>query len=262
MRYEVLHWIWVAFFIVFGIYLMVRPGCLTKIRGMFERPLSGTGEEFQHRVQAAVLRREEAESVPRVIAVYIGGITVALGIVAALTWIQSGLLYGVMCLLFAMISGITYLQLRNMQAKRVAVLAPRTPVSVIPAFWFFAAVASALSILAFALRPDARVSTIIVCVSSLLTTAIAWRLTRLPALLSGQDIAMEKLVDDRVRATRSRNVLNLAIIQPFVLCSQLLITDTTNVQLAAFFFSLLVFLAYFAWSQRKLAAPLPVLSIQ
>jgi hypothetical protein len=260
MRYEVLHWIWVAFFILFGIYLMFRPDCFTRIRGKFDRPLSRTGEEWRDRVTAAVIRREEAERVPKVLGFYIGGATVALGIVAALTWIEPGLLYGVMCLVLAAVSGITYLQLRNMQSKRVAVLAPRTAASVIPAYWFLLAVVAALSILAFAVRPEVRAATIIVCVSSLITTAIAWRLTRLPALLSGQDVALEKIVDDRVREVRSGHILGLAIVQLFVFCSQVL-DNATAPQLAAHFFSLAAFLVYFGWFMRRYAAPLPIAAV-
>jgi hypothetical protein len=154
------------------------------------------------------------------------------------------------------------LQLRNVQTKRVAVLAPRTTESVIPPYWFLASALAALSILVFALRPDLRIAAIAVCVSSLLTAGIAWRLTRLPALLSGEDVATEKLVDDRVRARRSINVLSFAVVQPFVLCSQLLDRTTTDAQFAAFIFSLLVFLAYLSWSMRKQAAPLPPLIAQ
>jgi hypothetical protein len=256
---QFLHWFWVAFFVLFGIYVVFKPDCFTRIRSMFVHAMPRTDEATRARIQAAVVRREEAEHIPRTIGLYIGGVTLALGIVAAFTWIQPAMLYGVMCLVFAAVSGITYLQLRNMQPKRIAVLAPRTPVSVISPYWFAAGAVSAVSILTYAMRPEARIASIIVCISSIATTAIAWRLTSLPALLSGQDVATEQLVDERVRALRSSNTLGLAIVQPFVLAAQF-IDGATPAQLAAFFFSVSLFVAYMIWSMRRLASPLPTLT--
>jgi hypothetical protein len=80
--------------------------------------------------------------------------------------------------------------------------------------------------------------------------AISSRLTHLPALLSGEDVPAEQLVDDRVRTQRSCNALSLAVVQPFVFCSQF-VDAATNVQLATLFFTLAVFLAYMVWAVRK-----------
>lgn len=249
-----LHWIWAAVFLGGGSYMMLRPGCFTRIRGKFGRPLFDAHDEMGERLQAAVARRERAERLPRAMGLYIGGVTIALGIIAALTRIEPGVLYGVACLLLSGITGITYMQLRNMQVKRVAVLAPRVAGSVIPPYWYAIGVINALSILTFITRPELRAATILVCISSLATMAIASRLTHLPALLSGEDVPAEQLVDDRVRALRSCNVLALAMVQPFVFASQLL-ADATNAQVATLFFSLAVFLAYLYWALRKGSAP-------
>lgn len=254
-----LHFVWAAVFLIGGGYMLLRPDCFTRIRGPFGRRLQVDDAQMQARFDAAVARREQAERLPRALGLYIGGITIAVGIIAAVSRIQPAVLYGVLCLIMSSITGITYMQLRNMQAKRVAVLAPRSATSVIPAYWYALSIVNALSILTFATHPELRIPAILVCLSSLATMALASRLAHLPALLSGDDVPAEQLVDDRVRTLRTCNVLSLAVVQPFVFCSQLL-KYANDVQTATMFFTLAIFLAYMAWAARKRTAQPPLLT--
>jgi hypothetical protein len=190
----------------------------------------------------------------------LGAVSLVLAAIAAFTPVQPALLYGILCLEIVFVNAVTYLYLRTVPTKRVAVLAPRTIGSVIPWYWFALAVVSALAVLTYVSKPSYAISAIVVCVSSLLTIAIAWRLTQLPALLFGDDVATEQLVDDRVRTGRSSSALNLAMVQPFVLCSQVIDRTTTDAQLAVLFFTLLVFFVYMIWSLQRSTARLPMLT--
>lgn len=254
-----LHWIWAGAFFISGAYMFLRPDCITRIRGPFGRRLR-VGENLQERFDAAVARREAAERLPRAIPFSIGAIAIGLGLLAALTEGQPAVMYGVLCLSISTITGIAYMQLRNMQSKRVAVLAPRSAVSVIPVIWYLLAAFGALAILSFAAHADLRVAAISVCISTLTTTAIAFRLAHLPALLSGEDVPVEQIVDDRVRTLRTCNVLALALVQPFVFCSQL-VDRATSLELATMFATLAIFLAYLAWATRKRTAQPPMLTV-
>ena len=256
-KYLLLHWIWAALFAGLGVFYAIKPGCLCgmpkfRIPGGADRP----------RIDTVVNRRKQVERVPEYVGFYLSAISFALAAVAAFTRVQPALLYGILCLEIATVNAVTYLYLRTAPTKRTAVLTPRTIGSVIPWYWFAFAVAGALVVLIFLSNPTYAISAIVVCASSLLTIAIAWRLTQLPALIFGDDIVTERLVDDRVRAARSSNALILAVAQPFVLSSQVIDRTTTDGQLAALFFTLAVFVVYGIWSVYRSTAPLPALTTQ
>jgi hypothetical protein len=254
-KYLLLHLIWAAVFVGLGVFYAFKPGCLCGAP-KFRMP---NGAD-RSRIDAVLSRRKQIERVPGYVGFYLSAASFALAAIAAFTRVQPALLYGILCLEIATLNAVTYLYLRTAPPKRIAVLAPRTIGSVIPWYWFALAVAGALAVLTWVSNPSYAISAIVVCVSSLLTIAIAWRLTQLPALLSGDDIVTEQLVDDRVRVARSSSALMLAMAQPFVLCSQVLDRTTTDAQLAVLFFTLAVFLVYMIWTVHKSTAPLPVLT--
>src|SRR5579884_639642 len=256
-KYVLLHWIWAAVFAGLGVFYIFKPGCLC---GMPKFRIPDAAD--RSRIDAVLTRRKEIERIPRYIGLYLSAVSFALAAVAAFTPVQPALLYGILCLEIAIVNAVTYFYLRTAPPKRIAVLAPRSVGSVIPWYWFALAMASALAALTMVSNTAYAISAVVVCVSSLYTIAIAWRLTQLPALLSGDDIATEQLVDDRARRARSSNALVLALVQPFVLCSQVVDGATTDVQLSALYFTLAVFLVYAIWSVYKANAPLPALTAQ
>ena len=210
-----LHWWWLGFFVGFGILILLRS-----------RSFGGFGCEIdaacdsQQRISAAFERRRTAEPLSRWLVAPWGIASIAIGVVAAVTHVLPVLLYALMCLCGAITFGVAYLHLRNLSEKRVAVLAARSPFSAIPPLWFAAAMLSALSILPFATQRDDAVPTLVVFFSTLATVAISWRLTLLPAVLSGVDVPAEQAVDDRIRARRSSSVLFLALVQPLAFSFQ------------------------------------------
>jgi TRAP-type C4-dicarboxylate transport system permease large subunit len=150
-----------------------------------------------------------------------------------------------MCFSAALIVALAFWRLRNSQPTRVAALTVRTSESVIPAYWFVASAICALLVLSFGSSRGYELSAIIVCVSALLTTFIAWRMTLLPALLTGEDIPAEELVDQRLRFNRSTTCMIYALVQTFVFCSQF--GDLNAQQLAIAALSLVLWAAFGIW---------------
>jgi len=254
MTHEVLaHWFWSAFFVLFGIYLVRRSFLGAPVCAACSiRVKDGGGDDGVNRIAAAVERREQAEGPAPRLGVWTGIPCIALGFIAAFTNVQSATLYAVMCLMLAAGTAAGFLRLKNSQSKRVAVLASRTPNSVIPSYWFAIGAASALSVLAFANDPRYVASALFVCVASLTATAIAWRLTQLPALWSGVDVPAEMAVDDRLRFVRSAVVLFYALAQTFVFCAQPTIAQPSALQTAAYIWNWIPWIAFAIWMVWRL----------
>jgi hypothetical protein len=203
--------------------------------------------EWHERFQAALCRRERAEGRPAPIGWFMGAVSLILGAVAVSSKIQDGLLYAMLCLAMAAIFGAVFLRLRNCQRTRVAILAPRSSDATIPWLWFAWSIAAALAVLAY-VGSQWEIPAILVCFSTLATAMIAWRLTRLPAILTGTDLAAEQVVDDRLRRYRACSVLALSFVQPFVLASQ--DPGRSDLQTVAYWMSWAGFVAFTLWQLR------------
>lgn len=199
---------------------MIRGDRMTAVKRAFCWFSFPDGYDWGTRIQRAIERRQIAEGPPVTLGRWTGGAGVLLSLACAFTSAPVAVLYAILCLVIAMLAAGVFMQLRNTQQKRVAVLSARTPDKVLPPYWFALALLSSLSILPFAERPEWTFAAIAVCISSLATAFVAWRLTQLGAILTGEDIAAEQYVDDRVRSYRVSTVLLLALIQPFVFATQ------------------------------------------
>jgi hypothetical protein len=257
-----LHWFWVAFFITFGAYLIMRRRSLSPVSaavGAFGTcKIRARDASTQQRLDAAAARRENSEHIPSYVGLYMGAAAVLMGVIAAFTWIQPALLYGVLCSDLAIIMAAAYLHLRNSQPRRIAMLSVRTPDSVIPSYWFILSAIAALALLTYATQSQFAISSAVVCVTTLVTTAIAWRLTQLPAMLAGVDVPAEQVVDDRLRFSRSASALILAMVQPFVFCSQTIVVHTSIAQTATLAFASVIWIAFCAWVIAKQFRPLTI----
>lgn len=245
-----LHWFWTGFFVLFGVFLMTRnktflsacsADCFMKFKA---------DNDALNRLTAAVKRREQAEGAPFPLGVWLGSYSILLAAVAATGRVQPALLYACLCLGMAAASAVVFLRIRNSQSVRVAVLSARNADSVIPFYWFAIAFASALAVLTYTANTQYRGAALLVAVSSLITTAIAWRLTNLPALLTGVDVSAEQVVDDRLRFFRSRAAMVFAVVQTFVFCSQV-IGDATVPQMASYWFTFAVWISFAVWMIRR-----------
>lgn len=241
-----LHWFWVVFFFGFGVYLIWQRDHMGSVRGACRYcAIVAGGDSAGSRIDDAIVRRQEAEGTPPPTGWWIGVVSIVLSILAAFSPVPVGLLYALLCLTMAAVTGAAFLHLRNTQRKRVAVLSPRAPEGTISPLWFFLSVVCAISILVFLADPVWALPAALVCASALGTTLIAWRLRELGAILSGVDLPAEQVVDNRLRLYRSSIVLMFAFIQPFVFASQ--IVHRSGIEDIVSIVPSLAWLSFFFW---------------
>jgi hypothetical protein len=219
MKAEFIHWFWPGFFTLFGLFLLWRSpvGSPSAVAGWARTE----DEETTSRLRRAWCKRRQAEEISKPVKLLPGAASIILAIITAFAGSAGAICYGILMLAIAGSAAAAYLQLRNKLPIRVAVLQPRNPGSVIPFFWF--ALASAQGLLALAALPIHNVGTqlgaLFVCFSSLGCAWLAWRVTGMPALLAGEDLATETFVDARLRFYRAASILVYAFAQSFVFLS-------------------------------------------
>jgi hypothetical protein len=244
-----LSWVWVGLIALYGLGLLWRPKLLAADCGSLRLFRIAEPDE-QQRALSALERRTQAEQVSATPG-YVGAAgAFVLAAVGAITTIPPVLLYGLFCLWLAAIIALMFLQLRNAQPKRVAVLAPRSPARVIPLWIVALAVVDAVTPLAYASQSQFTSGAILICCSTLATLLVAWRLTYMPALLQGDDVPAEVFIDNRLRAHRTAALLLLTVVQPFAFLSQL--EQTTNIEQAAIALSFAVFICVALFALRGL----------
>ncbi|HET7815506.1 MAG TPA: hypothetical protein VFL13_14160 [Candidatus Baltobacteraceae bacterium] len=246
----ILHWFWTAFFAGFGVYLLLRPDCMMRTSCRVLRLRDGADRP---RVDAAVERRRAVEHISNATGYGAAAFCFVMSAITAVTHVSTGLLYAIFCLGLALTMTALYLQLRNSQPTRIAVLNARTPASVIPVWAFLAAGVSAVCCLLLAAMPHLRVSALVVFASTAVTVFAAWRLTSLPAILQGVDVPVETALDQRLRFHRSAGVFVMGIVQPFVFASQSL-DDRFPAVWIAYFVTLIPFFAFAVWVGRRMVA--------
>jgi hypothetical protein len=245
-----IRWVWAAVFFGLGIFLTLHGGCYASARKAFKGLSLGKRPEVDPRLEDALARREAAEGPPAPIGRWTGFASLALSFAAVFSPLPVGLLYALLCFVVAMTGAATFLQLRNVQRTRVALLSVRTPENVIPPIWFVLAFTCALLALIAVGDPAWTGPSVLVCCSSIFTMFIAWRLTQLGAILSGEDVPAEQIVDERVRFYRSSTTLMLAFAQPFIFISQMYFNDGL-LHWAGYFATCLSFIAFFVWMMRR-----------
>lgn len=248
--YAILHWFWAAFFAGFGVYLLIRPGCMMRATLRVLRLRDGSDRE---RFDAALERRRSIEHIPNSTGYSAGAFSLIMAVITAFSHISTGLLYAIFCLGLASAMTVFYLHLRNSQPKRVAVLSARSAGTVIPSWAFGLGAVSALTCLAITTITQLTVPASVVFVSTAITIFAAWRLTSLPSILQGIDVPVETVLDARLRFQRSASVLILGLAQPFVFCSQSL-DDRFQVLWLAYFVTLVPFFVFAMWVARKMFA--------
>jgi hypothetical protein len=191
--------------VLFGAWILRSRRCFSSVGALIRRPCGDS--PYAQRLRDAVDRREALEALPsEAMATWIGGASLAAALLAALTPIPATLLYAVVCVVLAGTLAAAYLRLRRAGGRRVASLRARRPEGAVPA-WLSALVAVA------AVSP---LAAILVTAAGLLIVVLGNRVVHLPALLTGQDPAVEEYVDDRLRAVRSVNLFATATAPPYV----------------------------------------------
>jgi hypothetical protein len=223
--------------------------------GLFAANLQGLRIEdpqLRARVVFALEQRRRLESIP--LGVKIAGsiwIIAGLSLVGAaaadlIPHTQEPVWYAITCLGLALLMVRIYFQIRTPQPVRVAVLQPRASTQVIPPYWYALVLLSSCAVLTYVRFSQLTAAAIIVCAASLALAAIAWRLTQLPARLLGQDVEIERFVDDGVRFRRAAAVLFLAIGQSYIFMS-LTLKYAGDLQQGAFAATALLFIGNLCW---------------
>jgi hypothetical protein len=176
------------------------------------------------RIEAAIERRKQAEGAPKPLGLWIGVSGLVVAVLIAFTSLNVVFIDALLYFCMAVGCAAVFVGLRNSQRTRVAVLAVRRPVNVIGVHWFALA---------------------LFCAASLICIALAWRLTGLPAMLSGVDLPAEEIVDDALRLRRSSFILMSAMAQTTILASQ--IDAPAEVRLPMFCATFAVPVIFFGW---------------
>lgn len=245
---EYAHWATAAVFAGVAVYVAVNGRYALNARCAWAglRVAAGDGSSDDERIEAAIKRRQIAEGPPAPIGLYLSALFFLLAVAAAFNVHGFLLLLVVaMCVGVPLVTALTFSRLRNSQPVRAALLAVRSSSSVIPAYWFVAAAVCALLVLSFANVPERVVPAIVVCVSSLVTIYMAWRMTLLPSLLAGEDISAERLVDERLRFNRSTVCMFYALLETFTFCN--VYGGLSEMQSAAFYVCLAAAVAFWVW---------------
>ncbi len=205
-----------GFFILYGLYMAVRPVCFAQVCPLFSG-IVVPDHELAMRLRSAQLRRKEAEGIPLRL-----GWAVALVafLCAGLSWFTSvpqQLWYALLCVCIAGSFGIAYLSIRSATKKRSAILHQRSIGA--PIWVFIVAVLSALSLFVYADNAKLAFAVSLVAASCIFTSFLAWRVATMPALLTGQDNVVEVFVDDRLRRVRAGAVVTFAVVPQFVYAS-------------------------------------------
>jgi hypothetical protein len=251
------HWLLSGVFVLLGVLFVTRGRNYAgpASASCWIRFASPDGGAANDRIENAITRREAAEGPSPRLGLWLGAWSFVLAAVSPTYLVQPILLYALLCAGAALLTAAAFLRLRNVQPIRVAVLSARRTDTVIPPYWFYAATAVALMPLLFASNKQLDLPAIIVTASSLLTIAISWRLTKLPALLSGIDIPAEQIVDDRLRFIRSSAALAFGGAQPYAFVSQMM-QRPDRAQNAGYCLAigLVVWITFTVWMLRRRSA--------
>lgn len=212
------HWFYTAFFALLAWSFLRNPARYAATCAYFRN--IDTDEPARDRIMDASVRRKRLENISPNLGYYLGALNAVLAVLCGATWLQPSLWYAISTLGMALVTGVAYLQLRNSQRRRVAVLAPRGPGRAISPYWIAAAFLCALTPLVDIPHVPLRFTAIAVCAATLIIASIGWRLTLMPALLEGVDLPAEQFVDDRLRSMRSMGAFAVAIGVPFVYLAQ------------------------------------------
>lgn len=208
-----IRWFMVVFFTGFGAWMLITRDSFANASGFFR--CFHLDEPAQTRLVSAYRRRERSEALPSAsMGGVLGALSLALALIAALTQAPVTLLYAADVFALAAILTLGYARLRRATRRRFASLHVRAAGTIAP--WYAWAIVAITSVLPLAWLPRTPVSACLVTAAGVAIVLLAWRVASLPALLNGEDLAVEAFVDERLRAARVTNLLSTAVAPSFV----------------------------------------------
>jgi hypothetical protein len=223
----------VAFFIGSGCWLFIKRELFATASGLCSFCLD---EAERKRLEAACLRRERFEALPSsIIGVWLAAFSLVMAALAALTRVPVAALYALDVLALAAAFCFSYLRLRRVQGPRFALLRERDPNAVLPAYaWALTAISVVLPL---SWLPALPAESVLVTVAGLAILSLARAIAAMPALLSGEDVAVETFLDTRLRSMRVAILLALSTAPAFVFESFSNYTDS-GLHIATLLFTL------------------------
>lgn len=211
------HWLWAGLFAGIGIFFAFRPACMVRVEPYVSRLALPPPE--RERLMAVAGRREALEGLSPRLGHWMALAAGLMAILAAVTDVPVGLLYAALCVAIAGIATGFFLQLRQAQRRRVAILAYREPHRLVPAW--LPSLLMAESLLTFCgVTLSSWWPPLVVSLASIAVILLAERISVMPSMVEGEDIAVETFLDDHLRAGRAAALYALAAAQPMVFLTQ------------------------------------------
>ncbi len=207
-------WYISVFLVGFGVLTLIRTDKMVDPKCFFKRDFKD--REVGPRLEAILEKRRRIEAFPRAGYLFIGAVSIVLGIATALKLILPVLAYANLCLIIAITLGAAFVRMRNTNVRRAASLAPRSAGSVVNGIWYGCAAVTSLLPLVYVGTPALRIAAILVALSSLTIVVVSIRIAGMASILTGDDTELEVVVDDRLRSGRVATMLIYAYTVPFV----------------------------------------------
>ena len=207
------HFIWVGLFAGLGAGFLLKSRMFMSIIPRFD-DLDFETEADRDRVISAAARRAQLEQASRWKSLLPGLLALCYAVLSAFVQpAEQAMLWAMYCLASAAVLASMYLKLRSKNPVKIAALSVRSPLTVISPLWLAVTCAIALSVLVEIDQPQMMIPSIVTCLATLACVALAWRVANVRAILSGEDLAAERFVDERLRVTRAATVLIFALVQ-------------------------------------------------
>ncbi len=208
------HWYMVAFFTLFGVSILRRGEGFAALDGLFCGPRRSEGE-LGDRLVHAYRRRQHNENLPsRTMGLIVGGTSLCAALIAATTQAPVVVLYAALTFVLAAVLTVAYARLERVEAPRVASLQVRDARAVAPLFvWILVGMTSFAPLLWLRQAP---VAALLSTCAGAAIALLGYRVASTSTLLTGEDVAVERFIDDRLRTIRTVNLLATAVGPSFV----------------------------------------------
>ncbi len=203
--------------VVMMLALIGERSLLGDERTLFANAVEGASPEAKSRIAAAIERRRRDERLPRVPFLFGGALQLGIGVLSAARMLDPGIAIGVMLAIYVAIMSVQCLSARRSErGVRVAALSPRRAVAIVSP-WAFAVPLGSIALALYVMyRFGPSVAMLLALAVSLVALAIAPLLARTPAILSGDDVVADEIVDEKVRGSRLRQMLLIAGYAPLI----------------------------------------------
>lgn len=241
-----------TFFVVFGAAFVYSPGYLAGICPYFKYiALPGS---YGDRLHDALLHRKQLENLSPAYGAAIGWLSIGLGAICIASKVPVTVLYAMLCIGLALVIALAFVKLRTVTGKRLASLRARDPQHVAPPYMYVPGVVAALMLGSYLSSPVTAAPAIMVAASSLAMLVVAWRVSDMPALISGEDVPVEQFIDDRLRTARTIKLIGLAGAPLYVFAAFSGFSDTL-VHFVAFLAAFIAFVLPAYWQYRLIKRP-------